>query len=117
MEESSLSINEIHVSGGFVHSEIWLQLLADIFGKKIVLMRVEDASAQGAAFLAMKKLQLIEDYKVLMPASVTTYYPNMNHHIVYSEKIFPVFRNLSKNLMLDMAVLHELKISLQDDTN
>ncbi len=115
MEESGLSINEIHVSGGFVHSEIWLQLLADIFGKKIILIRAEDASAQGAAFLAMKKLNLIKDYNTLMPSSVTTYLPNNNHHQIYSEKIFPVFRNLSKNLMLDMAVLHELKISLQND--
>ncbi len=115
LEESGLTINEIHVSGGFVHSEIWLQLLADVFGKKIVLIRAEDASAQGAAFLAMKKLELIEEYKALMPTSVTTYLPNNNNHTIYSEKIFPVFRNLSKNLMLDMAVLHELKINLQDD--
>jgi gluconokinase len=115
MEESGLYIKEIHVSGGFVHSEIWLQLLADIFGKKIVLIRGEDASAQGAAFLAMKTLELIEDYSTLMPTSVTTYIPNDNHHLMYSEKIFPVFRNLSKNLMLDMAVLHELKMSLRND--
>ena len=115
LEESGLKINEIHVSGGFVHSEIWLQLLADIFGKKIVLIRAEDASAQGAAFLAMKKLKLINDYDVLMPSSVKTYLPNHNHHKIYAEKIFPIFRNLSKTLKLDMAVLHELKISLQAD--
>ena len=90
MEESGLSINEVHVSGGFVHSEIWLQLLADIFGKKIVLVRAEDASAQGAAFLAMKKLKLIVDYNVLMPAAVTAYLPNDSRHVIYSEKIFPV---------------------------
>lgn len=115
MEESGLLINEIHVSGGFVHSEIWLQLLADIFGKKIVLIRAEDASAQGAAFLAMKKLKLVDDYKVLMPASVKTYIPDNNNHAIYSEKIFPVFRNLSKTLTLDMAIIHELKMSLHDD--
>ncbi len=115
MEESGIQINEIHVSGGFVQSEIWLQLLADIFGKKILLIRAEDASAQGAAFLAMKKLKLIDDYKVLMPESVTTYIPNNDHHTIYNEKIFPVFRNLSKTLKLDMAVLHELKINLQDN--
>ncbi|MEO7991236.1 MAG: gluconokinase [Chryseolinea sp.] len=114
MEESGLLISEIHVSGGFVHSEIWLQLLADIFGKKIVLIRAEDASAQGAAFLAMKKLKLIDNYNVLMPASVTAYHPNNDHHILYSEKIFPVFRNLSKNMMLDMAVLHDMKTNLQN---
>jgi gluconokinase len=115
MEESGLTINEIHVSGGFVHSEIWLQLLADVFGKKIVLFRVEDASAQGAAFLAMKKLKLIKDYSVLMPASVKTYLPDSSKHIIYSEKIFPVFRSLSKTLTLDMAVFHELKSSLHED--
>ncbi len=114
LEESGLTLHEIHVSGGFVHSEIWLQLLADIFGKKIVLIRADDASAQGAAFLAMKKLKWIEDYSTLMPASVKTYLPNNDHHTIYAEKIFPVFRNLSKTLKLDMAVIHELKISLHE---
>jgi gluconokinase len=115
MEESGLRIHEIHASGGFVQSELWLQLLADIFGKKVVLMRSEDASAQGAAFLAMKKLNLIEDYKTLMPQSVTTYLPNSDGHAIYAEKIFPLFRNLSKTLQLDMAVLHEIKNSLYGD--
>ncbi len=115
LEESSLIINDIHVSGGFVHSELWLQLLADVFGKKIVLIRAEDASAQGAAYLAMKKLGLIQDYASLMPGSVKTFLPNTHYHSTYSEKVFPIFKNLSNNLKLDMAILHELKISLQDD--
>jgi gluconokinase len=39
----------VHVSGGFVQSEAWLQILADIFNKEICLLNAEDASAVGAA--------------------------------------------------------------------
>ncbi len=116
LEESSLTINDIHVSGGFVHSELWLQLLADVFGKKIVLIRAEDASAQGAAYLAMKTLGMIENYKSLMPRSIKIFLPNNQYHVTYSEKVFPIFRNLSRSLKLDMAILHELKINLQNDS-
>src|SRR5688572_25942927 len=34
MEESGLSIQKVHASGGFTHTRAWIQILADIFGKE-----------------------------------------------------------------------------------
>ncbi|SKB92089.1 gluconokinase [Daejeonella lutea] len=58
VESKSQEIRQINVSGGFVNSRLWMHLLADITGKDLILKQTEDASANGAAFMAMKVLGL-----------------------------------------------------------
>ena len=74
MEETELYISRINVSGGFVHSTAWLQILADLFNKEIGLIHEEDASSMGAAFLGLKSSGFIGDYSQLKPTEQTTYY-------------------------------------------
>jgi gluconokinase len=62
LEQYTGPIYKINVSGGFVHSEVWMQVLADITGKPLVLMHTEDASAIGAAYLAAKALNITDKY-------------------------------------------------------
>ncbi|HEY9049663.1 MAG TPA: gluconokinase [Ohtaekwangia sp.] len=109
LEESGLAIHQVNVSGGFVHSERWLQLLADIFGKPIGLLSSDDASAIGAAYIALKKLESLADYSSLKPASVRIFTPNPANHAVYKESIFPVYRNLTSTLLLNMSILSEMQ--------
>ena len=93
MIETGLSIRQIHVSGGFVQAEAWLQILANIFGKKICLINNADASAIGAAFLALKSLGVISDYQQLRPAEVKEYLPQEEHLATY-QKLFLRYREL-----------------------
>jgi len=53
LEQTYGPIREINVSGGFVQSPFWVQLIADITGKKINVTEMADASAMGAAYLGM----------------------------------------------------------------
>ena len=46
-------IKDIYVHGGFTQSPFWIQLLADITGKKLHVTASADASAMGAAFMGM----------------------------------------------------------------
>ncbi|MBT1687944.1 gluconokinase [Dawidia soli] len=108
LEESGLSIAQVNVSGGFVRSEEWLQLMADIFGKPIGLVNVQDASAIGAAYLALHALKMIPALDTLKPRTFHTYFPRPAHHAVYRDRAFPLFRSLTRNLALDMAVHAEL---------
>ena len=107
MESSGLHIEQIHVSGGFVHSEEWLQILADIFNKKICLVNAEDASAVGAAYLAFRCSGVIENYSALQPAEDATYFPNAQRHEVY-KLAFSVFERLYKKLRPEMRLIREL---------
>lgn len=97
MIDIGLDITQIHVSGGFVHSEQWLQILANMFGKKICLINTADASAIGAAYLAMKDLGMIRDYQELMPSEVKAFLPEPEHMAIY-RKLFLNYRNLYKSV-------------------
>jgi gluconokinase len=108
MESTGLSIERVHVSGGFVQSEAWLQILADIFNKEICLINAEDASAVGAAYLGFKSLDLIRDYEDLKPKQDATYTPNKENHAVY-EKAFAIYENLYKKLKDEMEMLLEIR--------
>lgn len=97
MIEGGLSIQQIHVSGGFVHSEEWLQILANIFGKKICLINTADASAIGAAFLAMKNLHIIREYEQLKPREIKEIIPQEEHQPTY-HALFLRYRNLYESV-------------------
>src|SRR5688572_19328238 len=108
MESTGLSIDRVHVSGGFVQSEEWLQILADIFNKEICLINAEDASAVGAAYLGFKALNLIKDYTELKPKQDANYIPNAAHHSVY-QKAFTIYEALYKKLKPEMEMLLEIR--------
>jgi gluconokinase len=108
MQSSGLSIDQIHVSGGFVESEEWLQILADIFDKKICLINAEDASAVGAAYLGFKSLGLIQDYDQLQAEHNVTYTANKENHAVY-QKSFAIYKRLYEKLKEEMELVIELR--------
>lgn len=108
MEDGGLTIDRIHVSGGFVHSEIWLQILSDIFNKRIYLIHDEDASALGAAYLGLKSLGLIAAYSQLKPARHESFTPDGTNHEVYT-RIFAIYSSLYEKLKDEMLELQEIR--------
>ena len=61
LEETIGAINNIYVSGGFIQSEFWLQMIANMFNKKVCVTNSADASAIGAAFIGFFATGLITD--------------------------------------------------------
>ncbi|MHB1005783.1 MAG: gluconokinase [Chloroflexota bacterium] len=55
------SPREIRATGGFTRSQLWLQILADVFGERLSVPVVHEASSFGGAFLAMMGLGLVRD--------------------------------------------------------
>jgi gluconokinase len=51
-------VDEICASGGFAKSDFWLQLVADVFQKKVTITNNVEGSAWGAVLLALKTLGL-----------------------------------------------------------
>jgi gluconokinase len=109
IEEALDPITEIHVSGGFIHSPVWLQLLADLTGKKLVLVQSEDASAIGAAILASRALypgQLSLE-NTLLSKENRCVDPDLEKHTVY-KAIMPVYHKLYFDLKASMHLLNQL---------
>jgi gluconokinase len=109
LEENNPPITHIHISGGFVKSKVWVQLLADVTGKNLVLVQTDDASAVGAAYLAMKSLGIIATYPVAQLNSLKMISPNAANTGIYS-KNFSIFKQLYADLKDTMHQLHHLNL-------
>jgi len=97
MERCGLRIDQVHVSGGFVHSGEWLQVLANIFGKKMCLINVSDASALGAAYLGLKTMGKVTLYEELQHTQAKEVLPEVTVFPIY-QKQYRVFRDAYEKL-------------------
>jgi gluconokinase len=96
MMNAGLTIDRIHVSGGFVRSTPWLKIIANIFNKKICLLNTDDASALGAAYLGLKTLEMIDDYSSIQ-TTMQEINPEPNINTIY-QKSFQYYRKLNHQL-------------------
>jgi len=103
VESSTEKILQLNISGGFIRSNTWTNILAGITGKKLSVVETEDSSAIGAALLNMKALKMIEHYDSLKPTNDLLIEPNLDSQIVY-EKYYAVFKNLYQPMK---ALMHE----------
>jgi gluconokinase len=93
--ETTGPIARIYASGGFTRSDVWLQMIADVFNKEVDLAGMADASATGAAIMGFLALGLIDDLdaaKNLIHVA-RTYKPSMARHAHYREN-FQIFAQL-----------------------
>ncbi|MDP4244907.1 MAG: gluconokinase [Bacteroidota bacterium] len=99
LQEAIGPIECVYASGGFIRSEAWLQLIADLFLKKVNITNSADASAIGAAILGMHALGLIPDLEgsqnlIRIQAS---YLPDPARHTIY-QRNYAVFTALYARL-------------------
>lgn len=103
IEEKSGRIHQLNISGGFIKSTEWMQMMADITGKKLCLMEKEDASALGAAMLAMKELKIIKNFQDLEPETILKIHPQEKNKKAYEEN-FSKFKMLYQSLKKVMHI-------------
>ena len=99
-------IAEVRASGGFIRSPLWLQIVADVMGREIVLPDTQEMSGVGAVFVAMKALGLVgtlADAARLVNVGRGAV-PNMDHHALY-ERLFAQFESVYAHLRDDFAAL------------
>jgi xylulokinase len=53
IEQMGVSLDSVRASGGGARSPFWRQMLADVFGKRVVTLETQEGSAYGAALLAL----------------------------------------------------------------
>ncbi|WP_069660606.1 gluconokinase [Arcticibacter eurypsychrophilus] len=107
LEQSSAPIERLNVSGGFISSPTWLQILADITRKSLYVLQLEDASAIGAIYLATKSLfpELMET--ISDQSNVRVIVSNKNNHELYA-KSFIVYKKVYQNMKESMDLFTSL---------
>ncbi len=94
-------ITEIHASGGFTKSTLWLQILADVFNIKALVPPAVESTAFGAVILGAEALSLKTDFQNQTSAA---YIPISKHHEIYT-KCFEKFEKLY--ILLKGEMVHE----------
>lgn len=83
LESVVTPVREVTVSGGFTASPLWIQLLADIFQKPMLLHQEEDASALGAAMLGWHALGKTDAWQFNSLAAARVFEPESTHRSLY----------------------------------
>jgi len=107
LEEMGISVNELRAIGGGAKSREWLQLKADIYGKKVVSLKVSEAVSLGTAILAgvaTGEYSSIEEAVETTVGIKEVFYPREEKTRVYEEKfqiykdIYPTLVNLNRRI-------------------
>ncbi len=88
---------EIIASGGaLLASATWRQILADVLGRPVIQSRSREASARGAALLALEALGLVEDAGQLEKKYGEASVPDAGRHKIYQAAISAAGKPLSR---------------------
>ncbi|MBS1915968.1 MAG: gluconokinase [Bacteroidetes bacterium] len=110
LEETIGRINYIYASGGFTQSGLWLQMIADIFNKKIIVTNTSDASAIGAAIMGFYSLDVfksLNDAKKIIKVD-RVFEPDLSAHKIYNEN-FVLFTTLYVQLKDQFSQITKLQ--------
>ncbi|ASN03956.1 gluconokinase [Virgibacillus necropolis] len=99
LEELTDEPQKIQATGGFARSEMWRQLMADIFDKPVIVPESYESSCLGAIVLGMYAVGEIDDFSIVsdMIGQTHTHRPNEHNTNVYRE-LLPIYIRLSHML-------------------
>lgn len=103
LKEAGVHVDELMTVGGLAKSDIFLQLKADMMGKKVTTLNVSEAGTLGVAILAGTAsgvYQNLEDAVAKLVRKNKTYYPDDRLHEQYLDKfetykkIYPAIKSI-----------------------
>jgi gluconokinase len=69
--------------GALLGSATWLQIMADVLGRQVAISEVQEASARGAALLALESLGVLASLEQAPDFIGTIYEPDTHRHALY----------------------------------
>jgi len=116
MITNGVQIDTIILSGGASKSAVWNQIQADIYGKPVGILAIEEATSLGAAILAAKGAGLFGsvDEAVEKMVKIASYCePNMHNHEIYSQ-YFSVYKDAYQALAKAGVYERLVKLALEN---
>ncbi|MCY8545546.1 gluconokinase [Bacillus vallismortis] len=92
-------VTRIQATGGFARSEVWRQMMSDIFESEVVVPESYESSCLGACILGLYALGKIDSFEAVsdMVGSTHRHTPIEDSAKEY-RKLIPIFINLSRSL-------------------
>lgn len=94
----------IQATGGFARSELWRQMLADIFEQDVTIPESFESSCLGAAVLGMYSLGYVDDLSAVkdMVGVTNVHHPKSENFAAYRE-LLPIWIRLTKTLSTEYS--------------
>jgi gluconokinase len=73
--------------GALVHSPAWVQMISDVLGRTISMSEMDEASARGAAMLAIKNIGAAYNLKDFPAFTGREFVPDLGKHVIYTAAI------------------------------
>ena len=88
MERAIGKPQSVIASGGaLLHSPAWTCIMADAISRPVVACLEPEATARGAALLALERMGVIANVRDVPPRTGDTYQPVIEHWKVYSDEL------------------------------
>ena len=87
MEQSG--VQTIYASGGFTESNLWVQMLADIFNLQVIVSAAEESAALGAVIIGIDALKLPPTINL---STENIFTPDAANHEIYKKQCAKVER-------------------------
>ncbi|TKX33838.1 FGGY-family carbohydrate kinase [Campylobacter taeniopygiae] len=98
----------IKVSGSFTKSSVWIQILADILNRDIILPKNSEGAAYGAAILGFISLGLIDNLDDLEELEGERIFHAQSENFDLYNRIFKIYENLYSKLQDEFAQIYEI---------
>jgi xylulokinase len=88
IEGMGVAVESVRLSGGGARSDLWRQMMADVFGKPVAILEQEEGSAYGAALLALVGTGEYASVREVCKAAireVRTFEPRAEERKIYAE--------------------------------
>ncbi|HEY2420564.1 MAG TPA: gluconokinase, partial [Neobacillus sp.] len=90
---------KIHATGGFARSELWRQMMADIFNQDVHIPESFESSCLGAAILGLYSMGEIDDLNVVSEMIGATYHHTpISENVSIYEDLIPIYIRVSRRL-------------------
>ena len=90
---------KIHATGGFARSELWRQMMADIFNQEVFIPESFESSCLGAAILGLYSLGEIDSLSIVSEMVGATYHHTpISENVSIYEDLTPIYIRLSRIL-------------------
>ncbi|WP_125565407.1 gluconokinase [Companilactobacillus insicii] len=103
----------IQATGGFARSELWRQMLADIFNQNVTIPESFESSCLGAVVLGFYSLGYIDNISEVknMIGITDVLRPNADNAKIY-EKLFPIWKRVTESLEPEYKMITEFQQDL-----
>lgn len=104
----------IQATGGFARSELWRQMLADVFDRAVTIPETIESSCFGAAILGLYALQRIPSLDRVSDLIGSTYrHQPIPDNVKIYQKILPLYQHLLDRFKEDYAAIAQLQADLE----